>query len=237
MIAVPAIDLRGGRVVQLVGGEPGTERVSLPDPASVAARWERDGFAMLHVVDLDAALGTGSNHDAVRAVLDAVGIPVQVGGGVRSDEDVEALLGAGAARVVVGTRAIEDARWLERITAQHPGRVVLAADTRDGRVVTRGWTASTALATTDLVARVGALPLAAVLVTDVGREGRMEGADVVQFETLVETSRQPLIASGGIADSADLTALAAVGVHAVVLGMALYTGALDAPVIARSYQK
>ena len=236
MIAIPAIDLRGGRVVQLVGGQPGTERVSLPDPASVAARWESDGFAMLHVVDLDAALGSGSNREAVRAVLGAVRIPVQIGGGGRSVADVDALMEAGAARVVVGTRAVEHPQWLEQLAAAYPGRVVLAADVRDGRVLTRGWTASTALGATDLLARVASLPLAGVLVTDVGREGRMQGADVVLFESLVEASRQPLIASGGIAGTADLTALAAAGLHAAVLGMALYTGALDAPVIARSYQ-
>ncbi len=237
MIAIPAIDLRGGRVVQLVGGEPGTERVSLPDPAAVARQWEADGFTMLHVVDLDAALGSGDNRSAVEAVLAAVRVPVQVGGGIRTDEDVVSVLDAGAARVVVGTRAIEEPAWLEHIAARHPGQVVLAADVRDGLVVTRGWTESSDLEAAALLENVRALPLAGVLVTDVGREGRMQGADVVQFEALVEASRHPLIASGGIAGTADLTALAAVGVHAAVLGMALYTGALDAPVIARSYHE
>lgn len=237
MIAIPAIDLRAGRVVQLVGGEPGTERVSLPDPAGVARQWEHDGFAMLHVVDIDAALGSGSNRAAIEAVLAAAGVPVQVGGGVRTDDDAAALLDAGAARVVVGTRAIEEPAWLERIAARHAGRIVLAADVRRGAVVTHGWTATSDTSAVALLARVRALPLAGVLVTDVGREGRMQGADVVQFETLVEASRHPLIASGGIAGSADLMALAAVGVHAAVLGMALYTGALDAQVTARSYHE
>ena len=237
MIAIPAIDLRGGRVVQLVGGEPGTERVSLPDPAAVAQQWEADGFAMLHVVDLDAALGSGSNRSAVEAVLAAVQVPVQVGGGIRTSADVTSVLDAGAARVVVGTRAIEEPAWLERIAANHPGRVILAADVRDGRVVTRGWTERSDMEAAALIERVRELPLAGVLVTDVGREGRMQGADVVQFEALVEASRHPLIASGGIAGTADLTSLAAVGVHAAVLGMALYTGAFDAPVIARSYHE
>lgn len=237
MIAIPAIDLRAGRVVQLVGGELDAERVSLPDPASVAARWVDYGFPMLHVVDLDAAFGNGSNTDSVRSVLVAVNVPVQVGGGVRSDEAVERLLDAGAARVVVGTRAIQDAAWLERMATRHAGRIVLAADIRDGVVVTHGWRESAGIEATELFARVAALPLAAVLVTDVSREGRMQGADVVQFESLAAVGRQPLIASGGIAGSADLTALAAVGVHAVVLGMALYTGALDASATARSYQE
>lgn len=237
MIAIPAIDLRAGRVVQLVGGEPDAERVSLPDPAGVAARWVEDGFSMLHVVDLDAALGNGSNTDSVRSVLKAVNVPVQVGGGVRSDEAVERLLDTGAARVVVGTRAIEEPAWLERMATRHAGRIVLAADVRAGVVVSHGWRESAGVEATELLVRIAALPLAAVLVTDVSREGRMQGADVAQFEALVTVGRQPLIASGGIAGSADLTALAAVGVHAVVLGMALYTGALNASAIARSYQE
>lgn len=235
MIAIPALDLRGGRVVQLVGGRPETERVSLPDPVAVATRWVEDGFAMLHIVDLDAALGTGSNRAAIADVLRAVDVPVQVGGGVRSDEDVAALLAAGAARVVVGTRAIEDPAWLADMAMQHAGQIVVAADVRDGSVVTHGWTASAGIPADALLARLANLPLAAVLATDVGREGRMQGADVVLFETLNEASRHPLIASGGIAGSADLAALAGVGVYAAVLGMALYTGALDAPTTARSY--
>ena len=236
MIAVPALDLRGGRVVQLVGGRPEAERVSLPDPVGVARGWVADGFAMLHVVDLDAALGSGDNRALVAAVLRAVNVPVQVGGGVRSDEDAAALLDHGAARVIVGTRAIEDRAWLDALARRHPGRVVVAADARDRAIVTRGWTDATALAVVDFVTSLDDLPLAAILVTDVTREGGMGGADVGLFETLAGAAAHPLIASGGIAGSADLAALAGIGIHAAVLGMALYTGALDAPTTARSYR-
>lgn len=238
MIAYAAIDVRGGRVVQLVGGRPDDERVSLPDPAAVAADWIGCGFAALHVVDLDAALGTGGNDDAVTAVLDAAsahGIPVQVGGGVRTTERAAALLEAGAARVVVGTRAVEEPAWLEQLAELAPDRIVLAADVRAGRVVVRGWTAEAGITADRLLQRVAELPLAGVLVTDVSREGRMEGIDVAAFRSLVAACAHPLLASGGVADAVDLDELDRVGAAGVVLGMALYTGALDARSVARKF--
>jgi phosphoribosylformimino-5-aminoimidazole carboxamide ribotide isomerase len=236
LIAYAAIDLRGGRVVQLVGGRPEEERVSLPDPAAVACHWVSCGFAALHVVDLDAALGSGSNDAAVEAVLEAAGgVPVQVGGGIRTTERAQALLGAGAARVVVGTRAVQDRAWLEQLAGRWPGRVVVAADARDGQVVVSGWTAATGIAATDFLTELAGLPLAAVLVTDVGREGRMAGADAPAFGRLAAASPHPLLASGGVAGAADLAALAAAGVAGAVLGMALYTGALDPHATASGY--
>ena len=236
MIAYAAIDLRGGRVVQLVGGRPEAERVSLPDPAAVAGQWLACGFAALHVVDLDAALGTGENPGAIGAIIDAAaGVPVQVGGGIRSTARADALLQAGAARVVVGTRAVEDRPWLRRLAARWPGRVVVAADVRGAEVVVRGWTAGAGVNAESLLAGLGELPLAGVLVTDVAREGRMLGADAAVFGRLAALSPHPLIASGGVAGKADLAALARTGVAGVVLGMALYTGALDAVAIARQY--
>ena len=235
MIAYAAIDLRGGRVVQLVGGRPEDERITLDDPAGVAGRWIDEGFAALHVVDLDAALGSGTNAAAIAEILRAAAVPVQVGGGVRTDEQVDALLQAGAARVVVGTRGVRDAVWLEATAARHPGRIVLAADVRNGAVVTHGWTETTTLSADQLLARVASLPLAAVLVTDVAREGRMLGIDESLFASLTRVAAQPIIASGGVAGPADLSALERAGAAGVVLGMALYTGALSAADTARSY--
>lgn len=237
MIAIPAVDLMGERVVQLVGGSPAHEEVSLPEPLAVATRWIADGFSALHVIDLDAALGTGDNRAAIAEILRGVDVPVQVGGGVRHEDAVDALLEAGAARVIVGTRAIEDMDWLRRMALGHPGRIVLAADVRDGHIVTHGWTQDTRLEAVRLLRTLDELPLAAVLVTDVSSEGRMQGADVVLFETLVGACAHPLYAAGGISGDPDLTALAGVGVTAAILGMALYIGALDAPTTARSYRE
>lgn len=227
MKILPAIDLRDGACVQLVGGRYEDERVRLADPVAVAERWAAAGFGALHVVDLDAATGHGDNTALVARIIAAARVPVQAGGGVRDDAAVERLLALGAARVVVGTRAVADPAWLARIASTHPGRIVVALDTRDGHVVTHGWTQAAPLAPAEAVTRLGGLPLAAVLVTAVHREGRMEGPDLALIEALRPRTDLPLIASGGIATRGDLDALAARGVDAAVLGMALYTGALD----------
>jgi phosphoribosylformimino-5-aminoimidazole carboxamide ribotide isomerase len=235
MIAYAAIDLKGGRVVQLVGGRPDAERVSLPDPVAVARDWEGAGFRSLHVVDLDGALGSGGNRAAIHGILENATVPVQVGGGIRSTAAVAELLEAGAAAVVVGTRAIEDGAWLSEIASRWPGRVVLAADVRGDEVVVRGWTAGSGARPADLFDRAADLPLAGVLVTDVGREGRMEGVDAPLFRRLARATTHRLLASGGIAGPADLAALRGAGAAGAVLGMALYTGAVDAAAIAGEY--
>jgi phosphoribosylformimino-5-aminoimidazole carboxamide ribotide isomerase len=236
VIVYAAIDLRGGRVVQLVGGNTAAERVSLPDAAAVARDWVRIGFTALHVVDLDAALEIGSNAASVEAVIAASGDAlVQVGGGVRTTERVRELLEGGAARVVVGTRGVTDRGWLEEIATGWPDRVVLAADVRGDDVVVRGWSARAGTGVDELLAAIADLPLAGVLVTDVAREGSMSGADTERFRHLAEASAHPVLASGGIAGSADLAALSRAGVAGAVVGMALYTGALDAAAVAREY--
>lgn len=238
MIAYAAIDLRGGRVVQLVGGRPDAERISLPDPVAVARRWTDAGFQALHVIDLDAALGSASDtasRAAIERIVDAVEAPVQVGGGVRDDDDVHAWLDAGAARVIVGTRAVEDRDWLERTAARHPRRLVAAVDVRGDEVVSRGWTRRTGLDAGEFMEALAPLPLAGVLVTDVAREGRMEGADADRFARLAAATAHPLVAAGGIRDIHDLHALDAAGAAGAVLGMALYTGAVDPRAAAREF--
>lgn len=236
MIAYPAIDLRGGQVVQLVGGDPAEQRVQLPDPAAVARRWIDDGFAALHVVDLDAALGHGANHDAIRGILATVDVPVQVGGGIRDDDTVAALLRAGARRVIVGTRAVLEPDWLRRQAEAWPDRILLAADCRGDDVVVHGWTEPAGTSVRTLLERTAPLPLAGVLITDVDREGRMEGADTARFAALARLTPHPLLASGGVTTAAELRALADAGVAGAVLGMALYTGALDARATAREFR-
>lgn len=227
MIAYAAIDLRGGRVVQLVGGRVEAERVSLPDPVAVAQHWEAAGFPALHVVDLDAALGTGSNYPHIENILRTARVTVQVGGGLRDDESVQRMLDAGAARVIVGTRAIEDVEWRRSLAQRYAGRVVLAADVRAGVVVTRGWQQATSQKDETLLRAVSVEPLAAVLVTDVSREGRMVGIDTELFERLVQATSLPLIAAGGIRDVQDLRTLAGCGVAGAVLGMSLYQGGIE----------
>jgi phosphoribosylformimino-5-aminoimidazole carboxamide ribotide isomerase len=235
MKALPAIDLREGACVQLVGGSYDEERVRLPDVASVAARWRAAGFSMLHVVDLDAATGRGSNADLIASLVKTSGCEVQVGGGVRDDEAVKRLLDLGVAKVVVGTRAIEDPAWLERIAATWPQRIVLAADVKDRAVVTRGWAASSALDLSTLLARVSTVPLGGVLVTAVHVEGQQQGTDAQLFREAVAATRLPLIASGGVTTLEDLRMLDGIGCSAAVIGMALYTGRLDALATAKEF--
>ena len=226
MIAVPAVDLKGGRCVQLVGGRPEEERVSLRSPTAVALRWWHLGFRHLHVVDLDAALGTGHNRGRIAEVVEMSDAEVQVGGGIRDDEAADALLGAGPRRIVVGTRAIDDRAWLEALADRHPNRVVVAADIRDQIVLRKGWTEGTGLRVEEFVRSLSDVPLAGILCTDVAREGRLEGIDTASMAGVIDASAHPVWISGGITTLDDLSALAEAGAHAAVLGMALYTGAL-----------
>lgn len=235
MIVIPAVDLRDGRCVQLVGGSYEREMVRIEDPLAAAKRWESDGFRHLHVVDLDAATGRGSNAAIIRDLLSASQSEVQIGGGIRTGAQVETLLSAGAARVVAGTRALEDSVWLEGIAVMHPGRVIAAVDVRDGNVVARGWTIVHERSIEEVVSALNDLPLAGLLVTAVHAEGRMEGTDLQLMENVVKQSKLPVQASGGIGRVEDLRALADLGVGAAIVGMALYTGALDSRAITEEF--
>lgn len=235
MIAIPAVDLREGACVQLVGGDYAVERVRLADPVNVAAGWRDRGFSHLHVVDLDAALGRGDNSGIVTAILTLPGLAVTVGGGVRAAEQIARLIEAGADRVVVGTRAIEDPDWLEQVAAQFPGHLVVAADVRERQVVTRGWASGSGREIGDVLDRLGTLPLAGVLVTAVHQEGRLAGPDLALVADCLAGTTLPIIASGGITTMEDLRALDQAGAAAAVLGMALYTGTLDPDTVAREF--
>jgi len=235
MRVFPSIDVRGGACVQWVGGEPAAEKIRLPDPVEVAHRWKAAGFRVLHVVDLDAALGTGSNAKVIASILKATALESEVGGGVRDAEDIQRLLDLGASRVIVGTRALEDPRWLEEVAFKFPGKLVLAADARGRQVVSRGWTRTLTQDVGALIAGVDPLPLAAVMVTAVHVEGREGGTDLALMSELTEATSHPLEAAGGIASMDELRKLAAAGVAVAVLGMALYTGKIDARAAAKEF--
>ncbi|MEO5816589.1 MAG: 1-(5-phosphoribosyl)-5-[(5-phosphoribosylamino)methylideneamino]imidazole-4-carboxamide isomerase [Gemmatimonadaceae bacterium] len=235
MIAIPAVDLRDGACVQLVGGSFAQEKVRIENPVDVARSWEHYGFHRLHVVDLDAATGRGSNLPVVRSLLFDSGIPIQVGGGVRSGELVEELLEAGASNVIVGTRAIEEPEWIIELSARHPGEIIVACDVRERRVTTRGWAHTLPLDILDVLEELNSLPLAGLLVTAVHREGQLQGTDLPLMEDVAEASNFPVYASGGITTMQDLRALEHRGLAGVVIGMALYTGALDPVVVAGEF--
>ncbi|ATB48509.1 HisA/HisF-related TIM barrel protein [Corallococcus macrosporus] len=236
MIAIPAIDLREGACVQLVGGSYAAERVRVDDPLEALKQWRAHGFSAFHVVDLDAALGKGSNADAIfRLTAYERGLTFTVGGGVRDSDRVEAVLSGGAACAVVGTRAIEDGAWLADVASRYPGRVVVAADVKGREVVTRGWTEGSRRDIRDVLAAFEPLPLGGLLVTAVHKEGQLSGVDLPLMREVASTSRHRLYASGGVTTLEDLRALAAAGAYGAVIGMALYTGRLDASAVAREF--
>lgn len=236
MIAIPAVDLRDGACVQLVGGEYANEKVRLPNPPAVARDWSQQGFTRVHVVDLDAATSRGSNAKVIREILRESTVPVQVGGGIRTEDQIDRLLDDGAAYVVVGTRAVEDEGWLEEMSGKFPNQLIVAADVRERKIVTRGWTKVLPRNVVQYVEDLADLPLAGILVTAVHKEGQLEGTDLPLMEDVAEASAWPVLASGGVSSMDDLRALEHRGLAGAVLGMALYTGAIDARRVAEEFQ-
>lgn len=237
MIVVPALDLRGGACVQLAAGSYDQEVIRIPDPVGVAIAWRQYGFRHLHVVDLDGVSGRGNNSAEIQAILGATDAEVQVGGGIRSADSIERALNDGAQRVVIGTRALEDPDWLAEMTGVFPGFIVVAADVRDRKVLSHGWTRTQPMLVLDLVQDLNGLPLAGVLVTAVHREEAMRGTDLPLMEDVAEAADFPVYASGGLGTIGDLRALADRGVAAAVIGMALYTGAMDPWAVAEEFSE
>ncbi len=230
MEVIPAIDLRGGRLVRLEQGDYGRETVYADDAARVVRGFVEQGARRIHVVDLDAARDGGAANDrVVREILRAAeSARVQVGGGVRSVERAAELLGLGAARVIMGTAALERPEVVRAAAERFPDRVVLGLDARNGRVAVRGWLEDSDLTCEDVLARFGDLPLAAVLHTDIHRDGTLGGPNLGATVALARSSRLPVIASGGVGALDDLLALARTRVIAgAVVGKALYAGRLD----------
>jgi phosphoribosylformimino-5-aminoimidazole carboxamide ribotide isomerase len=223
MMVLPAVDILDGRVVQLVGGKPGTEQIVLPDPLEVAKDWEGKGAPMVHVIDLDGAFNKGGNPNLIHRMLTELKIPVQVGGGIRSTAMVDQYMDWGAARVIVGTKAIMDTNWLMDVSQAHPGKVVLALDTAKGQIQVKGWQEASKLTLEQIFTIIKPLPLAAVLHTDVDVEGRAQGINAAEVRKFVERCPHKVIASGGIRGMEDIRALESIGAEACVAGIALYT--------------
>lgn len=227
----PAIDLKDGAVVRLAEGDMARATVYGADAAAQAQAFSDAGAQWLHVVDLNGAFaGHAVNAAAVEAVIAAFAGRVQLGGGIRSRADIDRWLGAGVARVVLGTAALEDPALVRDAARDHPGRIVVAVDARDGMVATRGWAELSALAVADLGRRFEDAGVAALLFTDVGRDGLLRGVNLEATLALARAVTIPVIASGGVADIGDIAALRAhahEGIAGVVCGRALYDGRLD----------
>jgi phosphoribosylformimino-5-aminoimidazole carboxamide ribotide isomerase len=230
MIIFPAIDLKGGQCVRLAEGDMNRATVYADDPAAQAALFRSAGATHLHVVDLDGAFaGEARNEAAVRAAIAGFGGGiVQVGGGIRTAGDANRWFGAGVARVVMGTAALDNPDLVKGLAADHPGRIVVAVDARDGMVATRGWADVSTLPVADLAKRFEDAGVAAVLFTDVGRDGMLKGVNVEATVALAAQTSLPVIASGGVASIADIHALIGqAGIEGVITGRALYDGRLD----------
>jgi len=227
---VPSIDLRGGRVVRLKQGDYGRQVTYDVDPFATAAGFADAGANWMHVVDLDGAReGRPVQTALIADVIRSTRLKVEVGGGVRSTQDVQRLLDAGAARIVVGTRAMEDWPWFDAL-AHAPGmydRIVLAIDAKDGRVATRAWTETTSQLATDVAGKVRGWPLAGLLYTDVSKDGMLEGPNLHHTRSLAEATDVPVIASGGVGSIEHVRQLAALPIWGAIVGRSLYEATLD----------
>lgn len=229
MLIIPAIDLQGGRCVRLVEGRADTATVFGEDPVAMARRWVAEGAARLHVVDLDGAFAGAPRHASViAAIAQAVPVPLEVGGGLRDLATIEVTLQAGARWAILGTSAALEPGVLESSCRRWPGRILVGVDAVDGRVAVRGWQETLSLAALDLARRAAQAGAAAVIYTDVRRDGTGRGPNLEATAALGQAAGLPVIASGGVAGLDDLVRLAALpGVVGAIVGRALYTGALD----------
>jgi phosphoribosylformimino-5-aminoimidazole carboxamide ribotide isomerase len=221
---VPAVDVQDGQVVQLVGGERDTGK-TYGDPIEAARRWVESGAETLHLVDLDGAFeGERENAPAIEAIVDAVDVDVQVGGGIRTAADARSLLDLGVDRVILGTAAVETPEIVGEISDTHPGTVMVSLDAKDGEVVVSGWTEGTGLDPAEAASRYEELGAGAILFTDVDVEGQLEGIRREPVQRVVDAVDVPVVASGGVATLEDVRELKDVGAAAVVVGTALYEG-------------
>ena len=234
MYIFPAIDLKQDktgrcRCVRLEQGRADAEVEFSDDPAAVARRWKQCGAEWLHVVDLDGAFaGRPVNTETIETIASAVNARVQVGGGVRDDAAAETLLErTGVTRIVVGTRALVDAEWLRGLCERYPGRVVGGLDARDGRVAVEGWTRDSGVDAIDAARRLADCGVAAIVFTDIATDGMMTGPNVSATRRLVESVGVPVIASGGISTLDDVRVLAELPVEGIIIGKALYVGAVN----------
>jgi phosphoribosylformimino-5-aminoimidazole carboxamide ribotide isomerase len=231
VILFPAIDLKEGRCVRLVQGDMAQATVFNDDPAAQADTFARQGFEWLHVVDLDGAFaGRPMNGAAVEAILARVTIPVQLGGGIRDLRTIEGWLGKGVARVIIGTAAVSDPDLVREAARRHPGRVAVGIDAKDGRVAVEGWAQTSSMTAEDLGRRFEDAGVAAIVYTDIARDGVLKGLNIPATLALAEAVSIPVVASGGLASMADIERLLepdCARLAGAITGRALYDGRID----------
>ena len=228
MIIFPAIDLRGGKCVRLIQGDFDKETIYSDDPAATALKWQAMGAKFLHVVDLDGArAGSPQNLDAIKSILDAVNISIEVGGGIRTLDDVEKLLTLGVRRVILGSVAVENISLVEAAVKRFGDRIVVGIDARGGFVAVHGWEKSSNVTVDKLAREIVAAGVQTIIYTDISRDGMLSGVNASTFAKLQKSSGASVVASGGVRSLEDIQALKAAGVAGVIVGKAIYTGSLD----------
>ncbi|MHB1415569.1 MAG: 1-(5-phosphoribosyl)-5-[(5-phosphoribosylamino)methylideneamino]imidazole-4-carboxamide isomerase [Chloroflexota bacterium] len=228
MLMIPAIDIRGGKCVRLLQGDYEQETIYDDNPTAAALRWQKAGARRLHVVDLDgAAANSPQNLPAIASIAASVSIPVQVGGGIRRQEDIAALFAAGVDRAILGTAAVEDRSFVHQAVAKYGRRIVIGIDAREGLVAVRGWRETSAVKAIDLAQEMESLGVARIIYTDISRDGTLTEPNYAGLAEMVAAVRIPVIASGGVSRLEQLQRLVALGVEGVIVGRALYTGHLD----------
>ncbi len=223
MRIIPAVDVLDHQVVQLVGGKPGSQQIVMPDPLKVASMWIDKGADYLHLVDLDAAFGKPHNLEVFKKITSELGVPTEIGGGIRDVDTIDDLVSAGVDRIIVGTKAVKEPDWLEEMADRHPGRIVLSMDTKGGKIAIKGWQESAGMTVEDMFERIGDLPLAAVLNTNVDVEGQRKGIDERQARDFIGRCPCKVIASGGVTSQEDARILSSAGAESAVVGLAVYT--------------
>ncbi|CAM3701876.1 1-(5-phosphoribosyl)-5-[(5-phosphoribosylamino)methylideneamino]imidazole-4-carboxamide isomerase [Marinicrinis lubricantis] len=230
-IIYPAIDIRNGKCVRLIQGDYNQETVYNDSPIEAAKQWEAGGASWIHLVDLDGAKeGRPVNHELIGQIARSVSVPVQIGGGLRTLEDVELLLGLGVSRVIIGTAAIEDRSFVEQLLKQYGDKVAIGIDARDGYVATRGWLETSEVKAEVLAAELAEKGAETFIFTDISRDGMMKGPNVEAIVALAKASGKTVIASGGVSRYEDLEALSKHtedGVGGAIVGKALYTGSIE----------
>jgi len=223
MMVIPAVDVLGGKCVRLVRGDPGKSKVYYENPVEAAQLLEEQGAELLHLIDLDAALGSGQNMETIKNLLRDISVKVQIGGGIRTLEKADALLKLGAYRVIFGTAAVTNPQLVEEAVRQHGSEsVAVAIDEKDGKVAVHGWKNKSEIDYLDLARTFEEMGVGALIFTPVSVDGTLKGPRIEKTVKLVETVKVPVIASGGVASLEDLVALTETGVEGVVVGTALY---------------
>ena len=228
MIIFPAIDLRGGKCVRLIQGDFDKETVYSDDPQATALKWQSFGAKFLHVVDLDGArAGSPQNIPAIKKILDAVNIPIEVGGGIRTLDDMEKILALGVRRVILGSVAVENISLVEDAAKKFGDKIVVGIDARNGFVAVYGWEKSSAVKADELAKKIVAAGVKTIIYTDISKDGMLSGVNAEIFAELAKKSGAEIIASGGVKSLDDIRALKAAKISGVIVGKAIYTGSLD----------